>query len=322
MAECIAEDDLLDLAHDRVPLGDAPALEAHLADCAACSALLCALLTAPRPDDARRDLVGRTLGPYRLDGRIGAGAMGEVYRAWDLRLHRHVAVKALSARFAESADRVRRLEAEGRAAASIAHPNVVTVYDTGADDGVPYIVSELIAGESLRSVIDRGPIPRRKALELALQLARGLAAAQARGVVHRDLKPGNLIVTRDGTLKILDFGLAKMTADRDVEETEPGTLLGTSGYLSPEQARGEPADGRSDIFAAGAIVYELLTGRRAFGGATFADRLSGVLRDTPEPIDDPAGPIVMRCLEKDPGKRFQTAADLAWVLETHLRGDA
>jgi hypothetical protein len=322
MAECITEDDLLDLARGARALGDTPALEAHLADCPACSALLCSLLAAPRDGGERRDLAGRTLGPYRLDALIGAGAMGEVYRGWDLRLRRHVAVKALSARFAESPERVRRLEAEGRAAASIAHANVVTVYDSGADQGVPFIVSELINGETLRSLIDRGPLSRRVALELAVQLARGLAAAHARGVVHRDLKPANLLVTADGTLKILDFGLARVSGDRDVEATEPGTLLGTSGYLSPEQARGEPADERSDIFAVGAILHELLTGRRAFGGATFAERLSEVLRDTPEEIDDPAGPIVLRCLEKDPGKRFQAAGDLAWVLEAQLGSDA
>jgi hypothetical protein len=317
--ECIAEADLFDLANARRRLGDAPGLEAHLADCAACSALLGTLI-GEQVRDARRDLAGRTLGPYRLDGLIGAGAMGEVYRGWDLRLHRHVAVKALSAQFAESPDRVRRLEAEGRAAAAIAHPNVVTVYDSGTADGVPFVVSELITGESLRSVIDRGPIARRTALGLALQLARGLAAAHAKNVVHRDLKPGNLIVTGDGVLKILDFGLAKLTGDRDAEATEPGTLVGTSGYLSPEQARGEPADARSDLFALGAILHELLTGRRAFDGATFAERLSATLRDTPDPIADPAGPIVTRCLEKDPRKRFQSATDLAWALEGVVEG--
>ncbi len=187
---------------------------------------------------------------------------------------------------------------------------------------MPFIVSELIAGETLRSLIDRGPVPRRTALDLAVQLARGLAAAHAQGVVHRDLKPENLLVTGDGTLKILDFGLARVSGDRDVEATEPGTVLGTSGYLSPEQARGEPADERSDIFAMGAILHELLSGRRAFGGATFAERLSEVLRDTPEPIDDPAAPVVLRCLEKDPRRRFQAAGDLAWVLESQLGDDA
>lgn len=312
MAEHISEDDLLDLAHARRPLGDAPALETHLADCAACSALLCTLIDVP-PE--RRELAGTTLGPYRLDSLIGAGAMGEVYRAWDDRLKRHVAIKVLSKQFAESPERVRRLEAEGRAAAAIAHPNAVTVYDIGSAGDVPYVVTELITGESLRSRIDRGPIPRHTALELARQLARGLAAAHAQGVVHRDLKPSNLIIADDGTLKILDFGLAKLDSDRDVEATEPGTFLGTSGYLAPEQARGEPADPRSDIFAAGAVIYELFAGRRAFDGATFAERISAVLRDTPLAIDDEIAPIVMRCLEKDPRNRFQSAADLAWAFD-------
>lgn len=318
-SRCLAEDDLLDLAHGRRALGDAPAIEAHLADCAACSGLLSTLMAKPR-DQPRRDRTGSSLGPYRLDGMIGAGAMGEVYRGWDQRLHRHVAVKVLSRQFVDSPDRIRRLEAEGRAAAAIAHPNVVTVYDTGSEGGVPFVVSELITGESLRSLIDRGPIPRHTAIELGLQLARGLAAAHAQGVVHRDLKPNNLIVTDDGTLKILDFGLAKLSGGSDADATEPGTLLGTSGYLSPEQARGEPADARSDLFAVGAILHELLSGRRAFDGATFAERLSAVLRDTPEAIDDPASPILLRCLEKDPRKRFQSANDLAWVLDG-LRGE-
>ncbi|HEX2687572.1 MAG TPA: protein kinase [Kofleriaceae bacterium] len=317
MAGCITDDDLFELASARRQLGDAPVLEAHLADCPACSALLCLLLAAPR-DDARRELTGTTLGPYRLDGLIGAGAMGEVYRGWDARLARNVAVKVLSRQFAESPERVRRLEAEARAAAAIAHPNVVTIYDTGTHDGVPFVVSELCVGESLRSVIDRAPVPAGRAASLGLQLARGVGAAHAQGVVHRDLKPGNLIVTDDGTLKILDFGLAKVSGDGDADATEPGTLLGTAGYLSPEQARGEPADARSDLFSVGAILYELLSGRRAFGGATFAERLSGVLRDTPAPIDGAIGPIVMRCLEKDPRKRFQSANDLAWVLEAQL----
>jgi len=315
MAGCIAEDELLDLARGERSLGADPAVEAHLSDCPSCSAILATLLGAPAEGAGRRDLAGRTLGPYRLDALLGAGAMGEVYRAFDARLGRHVALKALPARYADSPERVRRLEAEGRAAAAIAHPNVVAVFDVGSEDGVPYVVSELVEGETLRSRLDRGPLPRAEALSLGLQLARGLAAAHAKGVVHRDLKPANLVVTGDGTLKILDFGLARLAGAPGAEATEPGTLLGTSGYLAPEQARGEPADARSDLFSAGAILYELLGGRRAFGGATFAERLSAVLRDTPAPLDDPAGPAVLRCLEKDPRRRFESANDLAWTLE-------
>jgi hypothetical protein len=250
-----------------------------------------------------------------------------VYRAWDERLGRRVAVKVLSARALGSPEQARRLETEARAAAAIAHPNVVTVYDAGRADGLPFLVSELVEGESLRSVLDAGALPRERALRLALDLARGLGAAHARGVVHRDLKPGNLIVTRDGSLKILDFGLARITVPEpgaDLDATRPGTVLGTAGYLSPEQARGEPADPRSDIFAAGAILFEMLTGRRAFDGATFADRLSAVLRDAPpgltkEALGD-AYPVVARCLEKDPARRFQSAQDLAFTLEGLVDG--
>lgn len=304
------EDDLLDLASGRRLLGDAPVIESHLADCPACSGLLSTLIAA----EPRTDRTGTTVGPYRLDGLIGSGAMGEVYRAWDTRLHRHVALKTL-----RDPD-PQRVESEARAAATIAHPNVVTVHDTGCIDGIAYVVSELVVGESLRSMIDRG-IPRPAALALAIQLAKGLAAAHAHGVVHRDLKPANLLVA-DGTLKILDFGLAKIVApevEASASSRQPAErssmIIGTVGYLAPEQARGEPADARSDLFAAGAIVYEMFTGRRAFAGATFAERLSAVLRDTPEAFDDPVSPLVLRCLDKDPAKRFQSATDLAWALE-------
>lgn len=328
MDGCLAEDDLLALLRGG-SLGIMAPVEAHLADCASCSALLATLLASPSPGPGSEtgwgNLVGRSLGPYRLDAQIGAGAAGEVYRAWDARLSRHVAVKVLSPRVAGSPEQVRRLEREGRAAASITHPQVVTVYDVGSSDGVPFIVSELIEGESLRSLIDRRALTREQALELGLQLVRGLAAAHARGVVHRDLKPGNLLVTREGALKILDFGLARLTGllpDGEPDATLPGTVLGTVGYLSPEQARGEPADARSDLFSVGALLYELLTGQRAFDGATFAERLSAVLRDTPPGLDaatlGAALPVVARCLEKDPALRFQSAQDLAWVLERLL----
>lgn len=299
MSECIAEADLFELAHAERALDSAPAIEAHLADCASCSALLATLL-AP-PEEARRELVGKVLGPYRLDALVGAGAMGEVYRAWDTRLRRNVAIKVL--RHADPA----RLEREARAAAAIAHPNIVTVFDTSVADGVAYVASELITGESLHSAIARGA--RLDPRDLARQLARGLAAAHAQGVVHRDLKPSNLILAEDGTLKILDFGLALVD-----EEGEAG-VVGTSGYLAPEQARGEPADARSDLFSLGAIVYEVATGTRAFAGGSHADRIASVLHDAPAPLAGPLGPIVMRCLDKDPRKRFQSAIDLAWVLD-------
>ncbi len=315
---CLAEDDLLELTRGGA-LAEAPAIEAHLAACSACSALVAALAA----DDAAEAggwgaLVGRTLGPYRLDAQIGAGAMGAVYRGWDERLRRHVAVKVLAG------EGTRRLDAEARAAAAIAHPNVVAVHDVGVADGRTYIVSELIDGASLRSVVAAGPVPIARAVQLGLELARGLAAAHAAGVIHRDLKPENLIVARDGVLKILDFGLAKRTDAGDaLDATEPGTVFGTLGYMAPEQARGEAVDARADLFAAGAILYELVTGRRAFDGASHADRLSAVLRDTPPLVEDAElEPIVTRCLAKDPAARFQSAQDLAWVLERVARSRA
>jgi Tol biopolymer transport system component len=321
---CLAEDELLDLASGRRALAEAPTVEAHLASCPSCSELLSTLIHEDEVERAASwgDLVGRSLGHYRLEAQIGAGASGAVYRAWDERLGRRVAVKVLSARLAGSPEQIRRLEAEGRAAAAITHPNVTTIHDAGSVNGMPFLVSELHEGESLRSLITRGALPRERAVTLGIELARGLAAAHAEGVIHRDLKPENLLVTREGTLKILDFGLAKLTAPRpdpDLDATLPGTLLGTLGYLSPEQARGEPADARSDLFAAGAVLYEMLCGERAFAGATFAERLSATLRDTPPGLVDSrlgdALPAVARCLEKEPQRRFQSALDLAWTLE-------
>ncbi len=306
MTACISEADLLELASGERPLEHEHALESHLAGCAACSALLTALVV--RPAEAS-DRSGTELGPYRLDGKIGAGAMGDVYRAWDARLHRHVALKLL-----HTVD-ARRLASEARAAGAIAHRNVVTVFDAGEVDGQSYLVSELVTGESLRGIIERGSLPRTRVVELLQQLADGVAAAHAHGVIHRDLKPSNLLVATDGTLKILDFGLAKLVGDTALDATQPGTVLGTAGYLSPEQARGEQADARSDVFAVGAIGYELLAGRLAFPGATFAERLTATLRDEPPPLADALGPIVARCLAKRPSDRFQTAADLRWALE-------
>lgn len=326
MSDCLSEDDVLQLVQGERTLAGSPH-EAHLASCASCSALVTMLVANAQRDDQERNwgnLVGRLLGPYRLEGQIGAGAAGDVYRAWDVRLERYVAVKVLAPHVASSSEQVRRLQVEARAAAAIIHPNVVSVFDVGSD-GVHFVVSELIEGESLRSMIDRGSISFDRAIELGHALACGLAAAHEKGVIHRDLKPSNLIVTRDGVLKILDFGLAKLTSDNktDVDATPTGVVLGTAGYLSPEQARGESADERSDIFAVGAILYEMLCGERAFGGATFAERLSSVLRDDPSRMNAAtlgnALPIVARCLAKSPPNRFQSARDLAWALEALMQ---
>src|SRR5512143_161966 len=223
---------------------------------------------------------GTRLGPYEILSPIGAGGMGEVYRAKDPRLGREVAVKVLPASFSNDADRLRRFEQEARAAGILNHPNITAVYDIGSHDGAPYVVSELLEGETLRSRLAAGALGPRKALDYAIQVARGLAAAHEKGIVHRDLKPENLFVTRDGRVKILDFGLAKSVATgqagaatnlpTQAAGTEPGVVLGTMGYMSPEQVRGRPADVRSDIFAFGAILYEMLSGKRAFHGDSAA----------------------------------------------------
>ncbi|MEJ7599491.1 MAG: protein kinase [Kofleriaceae bacterium] len=303
---CLAEDELLALGHGR-SLAESPEAERHLADCATCSALLAAIVREPPAWDA---LAGTALGPYRLDAQIGAGGMGAVYRAWDHRLDRTIAIKVLHREATAT-----RLNSEARAAAAVDHPAIVGIHDVGVVDGTAYVAMELVDGESLRSVIERGALPPKRTRELALELLDGLAAAHARGVIHRDLKPENLIVARDGRLRILDFGLAKLLDGTPLDATEPGTVQGTAGYLAPEQARGEPADARADLFATGAILYELATGRRAFPGATHADRLSATLRDSP-PLDElgELAPVVARCLHKEPRERFQSAADLAWVL--------
>jgi serine/threonine protein kinase/Tol biopolymer transport system component len=278
---------------------------------------------------------GSKLGPYEILGQIGAGGMGEVYRAKDPRLGREVAIKVLPASFSQDADRLRRFEQEAKAAGILNHPNVTAVYDVGTNqsDGAPYVVQELLDGETLRSVLAGGKPPQRKALEYAAQIAQGLAAAHDKGIVHRDLKPENLFVTRDGRVKILDFGLAKLTQREgspsvatnlptETKGTEPGVVLGTLGYMSPEQVRGRPTDARSDIFSFGAILYELLSGNRAFRGDSAADTMSAILKEDPPDLsltNQNVSPglerIVRHCLEKNPEQRFQSARDLAFDIE-------
>jgi Tol biopolymer transport system component len=275
---------------------------------------------------------GSRLGPYEIVSPLGAGGMGEVYRAKDPRLGREVAIKVLPASFSKDPDRLRRFEHEARAAGALNHPNITAIHDIGSHDGSPYVVTELLEGETLRSRLASGPLSTRKGLDYAIQIARGLAAAHEKGIVHRDLKPENLFVTKDGRVKILDFGLAKLKQPEEASEktdlqtatvgTEPGVVLGTMGYMSPEQVRGKPADYRSDIFAFGAILYEMLSGQRAFRGDTAADTMSAIL--TKEPPDLSAtnrdvhpgiDRIVRHCLEKNPEERFHSAHDLAFDLE-------
>jgi hypothetical protein len=275
---------------------------------------------------------GARLGPYEVLATLGAGGMGEVYRALDPRLGREVAIKVLPDDVASDPDRLRRFEREARAVAALSHPNIVAVYDVGSHEGVPYVVSELLDGETLRARL-ASPLPLRKVIELAASVATGLAAAHERLIVHRDLKPENLFVTRDGRAKILDFGLAKLLETPDVgasgatktaaHATEAGTVLGTVGYMSPEQVRGREIDHRSDIFSFGLVLYEMLAGRRAFQGETAAETMTAILREDPPALQDlkPELPpalvrIVSRCLEKRPEDRFQSARDLAFALET------
>ena len=238
---------------------------------------------------------GTRLGPYEILGPIGAGGMGEVYRARDTRLGRDVAVKVLPGEVSHTPERLHRFEQEARLAGSLNHPNVLTVFDVGAHEGAPYLVTELLEGRSLREVLAAGPLPTRKVVEYAQQAARGLAAAHERGVVHRDLKPANVFVTKDGRLKILDFGLAKLTLVDPLEvagsqlstDTAEGKVVGTIGYMSPEQVRGHAVDARSDIFALGAVVYEMLSGRRAFSGDTAADTMTAILTKDPQDLSRP-----------------------------------
>ncbi len=269
---------------------------------------------------------GTTLGPYKILDRLGAGGMGEVYRARDARLGRDVAIKVILGDAARDPDRIGRFEQEARAAGALSHPNICAVYDIGMHEGSPFVVMELLEGESLREKLRAGPIPARKAIDYAAQAAQGLAAAHAKQIVHRDIKPENLFVTRDGHLKILDFGIAKLADPSGSDElatvmTQAGATLGTAGYMSPEQLRGQSVDQRTDIFSLGCVVYEMLCGKPAFAGETPADIMTAVLGAEPAPLAGPSSAvppglhgIVRRSLEKRPEDRFSSAHDLALAL--------
>jgi len=268
---------------------------------------------------------------YEILALIGAGGMGEVYRARDTRLNRDVAIKVLPGFSSPEPERLRRFEQEARAAAALNHPNILAVYQMGIYQDAPYLVSELLEGETLRERLKRGVLPLRKVIDFGVQIAKGLAVAHEKGIVHRDLKPENLFLTKDGQVKILDFGLARLTqatpssfsqAPHEVE-TLPGLMMGSMGYMSPEQVRGNAADHRSDIFTFAAVLYEMLTGQRAFQRATSIDAMSAILNEEPPPLaqvkpDLPVGleKVLQRGLEKNPEQRFQSASDLGFALES------
>jgi Tol biopolymer transport system component len=273
---------------------------------------------------------GTRLGPYEIVSPLGAGGMGEVYRARDVRLGRDVALKVLPPSFARDEDRLHRFEQEARTVAALNHPNILALHDTGTHQGSPYLISELLEGESLRQRLLEGALPARKAVDSAQQIAQGLAAAHDKGVVHRDLKPDNIFVSRDGRVKILDFGLAKLQIAQAAAdgltagtETTPGMVMGTAGYMSPEQVKGQTADHRSDIFSFGAVLYEMLSGKRAFHGDTTVETMNAILKEEPPEFTATGLPqvspglerIVRRCLEKRPEERFQSARDLAFAMD-------
>jgi serine/threonine protein kinase len=282
--------------------------------------------------EAMTALAGTKLGPYEIQEPLGAGGMGEVYRARDTRLGRDVAIKVLPSSLSLDPDRLRRFEQEACATGALNHPNILVVHHIDTHDGSPYIVSELLEGETLRKRISGTRIAQRRAIEYASQIARGLAAAHEKGIVHRDLKPENIFITNDNRVKILDFGLAKLTqlegnqSQTEVPtrrvDTDPGVVMGTVGYMSPEQLKGRAVDHRSDIFSFGAILYEMLSGHRAFHGESTAETMSAILREDPPELTDTNKSIspslerlVNHCLEKNPESRFHSASDLAFALE-------
>ena len=270
---------------------------------------------------------GTRLGPYEIVALIGAGGMGEVYRAKDSRLGREVAIKVLPEHLAANPDRMARFEREARAVAALSHPNILAIHDFGQDKGVAYAVTELLEGQTLRAKLAQSPAPWRRAVEISTAIAEGLAAAHAKGITHRDVKPENIFITSDGRVKILDFGLARFepagTAAADAAtETEAGSILGTVGYMSPEQVRGLKAEPPSDIFSFGCVLYEMVAGKRAFERSTGAETMAAILNADPAPISESGAQappelarVIQRCLEKEPHARYHSAHDLALALK-------
>src|SRR6185436_523795 len=275
------------------------------------------------------------LGPYEILNAIGSGGMGDVYRARDTRLDRDVAVKVLPERFVRDTDARMRFEREAKAVAALSHPNILAIHDYGSHEASAYSVTELLEGQTLRQRMLAGTIPWRRAVEIAAEIADGLAAAHAKGIIHRDLKPENIFLTSDGRVKILDFGLAQlsrpeMKGGEEIDassiptapmKTDPSAIMGTAGYMAPEQLRGETVDATTDIFALGCLLYEMVTGRGAFIRGTVIDSLSAILTDTPDVfgatqkmIPFELARVIQRCLEKNRAERFQSARDLAFAL--------
>jgi serine/threonine-protein kinase len=280
-----------------------------------------------------RVMVGRTLGHYQIQAQIGAGGMGEVWRALDTRLDRAVAIKILPEQLAHNSEALRRFEREAKAVAALSHPNILAIHDFGTEAGVSYAVMELLAGETLRDCLRRSSLRWHQAVEIGAALAEGLAAAHAKGIIHRDLKPENIFLTKDGQVKILDFGIARVkhvvapNAETVTATTQPGTVLGTIGYMSPEQVRGEVADVPSDIFSCGSVLYEMLSGQRPFARATAAETMAAILKDEPPPLHGKKLPanlerVIRHCLAKQPNERYQAARDLAFDLKAMGSGEA
>jgi eukaryotic-like serine/threonine-protein kinase len=276
---------------------------------------------------------GDRLGPYEILAPLGAGGMGEVYRARDSRLGREVAVKVLPEHLANDPEALERFEREGKAVAALTHANILVLFDVGVQDGVRYAVTELLEGETLGDRLSRSPLSWRKTIELGVALAEGLAAAHGKDIIHRDIKPGNIFLTTGGQIKILDFGLARWEREASQEddvtraETRAGVVMGSFGYMSPEQVRGEKAGVPSDIFSLGSVLYEAVTGRRAFPGKSAGDTMAAILKDDPPAITDTGvqvptelGRVIERCLSKNPAQRFHSAHDLAFALRGILSG--